>query len=132
MGFISETRISCKCLFQVFTCLLLLRGNDGKEDIKIYRGKLDIFTNLHYEAEKDKRNPCSSYEAQCESQSNCEFCRCLDGRNTFMTGEYLKMDHGKCLSDDDIVPESGILYLLNMFFGWSFYSDVCLFKGGGH
>jgi hypothetical protein len=87
-----------------FICLWLC-GNEGVESgFKIYRSERDIFTNLKCTDDTCTNTQCSMYRAECFSGNNCKYCRCLEGRNTFMVhGD----DQGKCKRDEDIEPNSG-------------------------
>ena len=41
------------------------------------------------------------------NENNCEYCRCLEGKNTFMkSGD----NHGECQRDEHIEPKSGNYY----------------------
>ena len=89
-------------LFYVFICLWLCGSNGVESGFKIYRSKRDIFTNLKC---TDDTCTCGMYGAECVSEDNCKYCRCLEGRNTFMTSA---IDQGKCKSDEVVEPTSGI------------------------
>ena len=115
MGFRSITR-RYVCVLTLVVCLQLY-GSDGEESgdrLKIFRDEQDIFTNMKCSGEsKSQCTPeqCKIYGAECVSNDNCEYCRCLKGRNTFLSlmrssskGVEMK---GNCTSDKDIVPESG-------------------------
>lgn len=73
----------------------------------IYRYKRNIFSNLNCPDDSEKCIPmqCNMYGASCVNGRNCMFCRCLEGRNTFVTGN--NDGHGECKSDLEVLPESG-------------------------
>ena len=107
MGFRNKKEIT-RC-YAVFTLICLrLGGSNGGEDngLKIFRDEQDIFTNMKC-SDKDKRScttdQCKMYGAECVSDDNCEYCRCSEGRNTFM----IRDGEEECKSDEDIVEESG-------------------------
>ena len=49
------------------------------------------------------KSNCTLYGAECVSRDNCDYCRCLQGRSTFMISG---VDQGKCQRDKDIEPKS--------------------------
>ena len=49
------------------------------------------------------KSNCSLYGAECVGKENCDYCRCLEGRSTFMISSD---DQGKCQRDQDIEPKS--------------------------
>jgi hypothetical protein len=113
--FISRTEMSFTSLFYVFICLWLC-GSDGIESgFKIYRSKRDIFTNLQCTNDTCTESHCGMYGAECVSEDNCKYCRCLEGRNTFIISG---IDQGQCKSDQDIEPKSGkhILIIHEIYF----------------
>ena len=91
----------------VFFCVWLCGSNCLQRGFKIYRSKLDIFTNLNCTDGDSSNTTCSMYGAKCVSENNCDYCQCLEGRNTFMISE---VEQGKCTRDEDIEPESGNYY----------------------
>ena len=65
---------------------LCVCGSDGKKnEIKIYRSKQDIFTNVHCNSQECTENQCKKYNAKCHRADNCDYCICSKGKvNTFM------------------------------------------------
>ena len=96
--------MSYTSLSYVFLCVWLCRSDGVECGFKIYRSKLDIFTNLNCGDGACSNTTCTMYGAECVSKNNCDHCRCLEGRNTFMVG---RVDHGDCKRDEDIEPKSG-------------------------
>ena len=97
MGFSSkkQSQISYKTVY--FFALCLCRSN-GVIDYEIYRSERDIFTKPDY----DSTEPCSSYNAECIDNDNCDQCRCSEGRNTLIiNGD----DILECVGNEEIVQE---------------------------
>ena len=92
-------------LFYLTLCVWLC-GSDGVErGFKIYRSKHDTFKNLKCAGDMCTKSHCAMYGAKCVSEKNCDYCRCLEGRNTFMI---TSVDQGKCKGDEEIEPKSGM------------------------
>ena len=108
MGFRNKKEIT-RC-YAVFTliCLRLCGSNSGEDSgLKIFRDEQDIFTNMKCSGESKSScttDQCEMYGAECVSDDNCKYCRCLQGWNTFMIRDG---EEGECKSDEDIVEESG-------------------------
>jgi hypothetical protein len=97
--------MSSTSLFYVFICLWLC-GSDGVvSGFKIFRSKRDIFTNLKCTDDVCTEYHCGMYGAECVSEDDCKYCRCLEGTNTFMTSGN---NQGECKRDEDVEPKSGI------------------------
>ena len=94
-------------LFSVLLSLYYCGSHGAESQIKIYREKQDVFTNLKCldGGEKCTTKQCNIYGADCVNGNNCMYCRCLEGRNTFVIDT--KDGQGKCKTDLEIVPESG-------------------------
>lgn len=106
MGLASRKGITVYMLCIHIVCLLLCESK-GIHDFRIFRSAQDIFTNLNCTGEICKRTQCESYGAECVSDhDNCTYCRCSEGKNTFMINED-NQRKGECKSDEEIVPESG-------------------------
>ena len=99
MDHFSTKEISYSLFFVISACLRITCGSD---DFKIYRRKLDVFTNLHYDSGSDQ---CSKYFATCFNEK-CAYCRCLKQRSTFLVNDYISED-GKCKSGKHIGNELG-------------------------
>ena len=110
MGFAGRKRMTkCYVVFILTVCLRLCGSNGEDTGFKIFRGEQDIFTNMKCSG-KDKSkcvsDQCESYGAECVGEDNCEYCRCSNGNNTLMKGQ--------CIPDEDIVTQSGRLYITNL------------------
>ena len=91
-------------LSYVFFSIWLCGSNCVESGFKIHRSKLDIFTNLKCTDRACSNTTCTMYGAECVSENNCDYCRCLEGRNTFMISG---VDQGVCTRDEYIEPKSG-------------------------
>ena len=122
MGLRSKKEI-IQCYVVVLTLVICLRlcGSDGEDSgLKIFRDEQDIFSNMKCSGKgKSLCTPdqCKMYGAECVSNDNCEYCRCLKGRSTFLyfvrsSNHEMK---GNCTRDEDIVPESGTHTLYKLF-----------------
>ena len=95
-------------LLSVVLRLCYCGSNGVGSQLKIYRDTHDIFTNLQCSIDGSKKctpEQCNTYDADCFDGNNCTYCRCLEGRDTFVTEN--KDGRGKCKSDLEIIPESG-------------------------
>ena len=100
MGFSSkkQSQISYKTIY--FLALCLWRSN-GAIDYETYRSERDIFANPDH----DSTEPCSSYNAECVDIDQCDYCRCLEGKNTLIINDD---DILECVGDEEIVQELGM------------------------
>ena len=97
--------MSYTSLLYAILCVWLC-GSDGVESgFKIYRSRHDIFTNLNCKDDVCTESHCTMYGAECVSEKNCDYCRCLEGRNTLMISGF---HQGECKRDEDIEPKSGM------------------------
>jgi hypothetical protein len=107
MGFTKRNRITYYVLFSAVLCVWLCGSNGTESGFKIFRSERDIFTKCTDSCTESQ--PCEMYHAECVN-ATCEYCRCLEGNNTLMiiTDDERKL----CKSDEEIVPESGSIYVL--------------------
>jgi hypothetical protein len=113
MGLFSRKEISYKYIYILVLWLCQSNGVNTSTDFKVYRGEQDIFTNpdVFEEDGNGSTDPCSRYNARCEDDV-CDFCRCSEGKNTLMIDDYDDdYDDIKCKSDEEIVPESGKVFV---------------------
>ena len=104
MGFSSkkQSQISYKTIYLLALCLC---RSSGVIDYEIYRSERDIFAIPHDGSE----DSCSIYDAECIDNDNCDYCRCLEGKNTLIINDD---DILECVGDEEIVLELGIYVYL--------------------
>ena len=96
--------MSYTSLSHVLFCIWLCGSNCVECGFSIYRSKLDIFKNLKCTDGACSNTTCAMYSAECVSENDCDYCRCLEGRNTFMISAN---NQGKCRREEAIEPKSG-------------------------
>lgn len=105
MGFVRKKEIT-QCIFTLTVYLQLCGSNSEDSGLKIFRDEQDVFTNMKCSGPRKSEctsDQCKMYGAKCVSDDNCEYCRCLKDRNTFMITD----GEGECKHDEDIVEQSG-------------------------